>query len=476
MIFIELNNNLGNLSGNNKQIRELADSLSVRNPNAFYIRRYMPPGWDGYQQYIKDSGNFSTGLLPQIVDYIKAKKWEYKIIDKRITSKYNRKVSKDLNGIPYRDNQYETLVSIFNNKVGGILFTRGIIKAATNAGKTNIIAGVYDTCKLKSIAIINNKDLYEQMVREDMPKLLPGKFGYMQGKNLLWGDLMICMAQTLIQRLKDPRVSKKLLEYEVVLVDEGDLSDNKTMKTILKALYQTHIRLCFSGSVLVSKLAKYKIKNQNIKSYYGDLISSITNKELIELGISNEVKIIINKGNTRFREKHGGFDEAYMLNIVKGKERNNKVLKRVKYHLSNGRTNILITVKLHKHVKILYKLLSENIDGANIEWVHHSRSNRADIIRKFKEGKVDILISSLIVKRGLNFPLMKAMINASGGLSPENALQLLGRATRKHESKKYTYYEDFYDYGPYLERHSKRRILTYSNEGLAIIKLYKLAR
>ena len=58
-------------------------------------------------------------------------------------------------------------------------------------------------------------------------------------------------------------------------------------------------------------------------------------------------------------------------------------------------------------------------------------------------------------------PLIKCMINAASGDSQINALQLVGRSIRIHKSKKKVYYEDMWDIGYYLEKHSRHRINYY---------------
>jgi superfamily II DNA or RNA helicase len=109
-----------------------------------------------------------------------------------------------------------------------------------------------------------------------------------------------------------------------------------------------------------------------------------------------------------------------------------------------------------------------------VEMVHHKTVNRAKLIKEFKEGNIDILIGSMIVKRGKNFPLMKAMIHAGGGDSEADILQLFGRATRTHKDKQYTFFEDFFDEGNYLKRHSKHRLMAFKRENLEVIEKYKM--
>ena len=77
-----------------------------------------------------------------------------------------------------------------------------------------------------------------------------------------------------------------------------------------------------------------------------------------------------------------------------------------------------------------------------------------------------------IIKIGQNMPLMKATINAGGGDSVINTLQLLGRNKRTHESKKRGYYFDFMDQGSYLKRHSKHRRNVFIQEKHKVIDAF----
>ena len=70
-------------------------------------------------------------------------------------------------------------------------------------------------------------------------------------------------------------------------------------------------------------------------------------------------------------------------------------------------------------------------------------------------------------------PLIQYMQNAASGDSQINALQLIGRAIRIHESKDKVYYEDFWDEGYYLRKHSLHRLKYYKQQRFKVIELWK---
>lgn len=475
MVNIQINNNQIKISAPMKIEMELRKLFAIRHPNQWYLRKYMPRGWDGMINYITDAGYMHTGLLPQLFNAfqkLKIKPSDIYIDDLREGDIRCKNIT-CIEDIKFRPYQLDAIYSILKNKIdyqgNEIHFQRGILKVATNGGKTLIALGLYEAAKRpKTLLIINGDDLYRQALVE-IPPLIPEEWGYIEPKKIKWGNFMICKVHTMRNRL--PIIKNKLAEYEMCIIDECDLADNKTYKAILEKLYNCTIRVGMSGTALMGKLAKYKIPHQNIKKFFGEMTYEIKNIELIEQGHSCPVTIKIIEGNVDAKFP-GDYDKEYELGIVKNPDRNKKVSKRIKYNcVYKERIPALVIVKKKLHVKKLYRLLSRKYEGIfNIAWAHSGipDKQRKQIMQDFKEGKIDILVSSLIIKRGMNFPLLQYTINAGGGDDPANPLQILGRNFRKHKKIKRKYYEDFKDAGTYLSRHSKHRINYYKDEGLEV--------
>lgn len=455
-----------------KVLTQLYEDMELRHPNAFYLRAYMQPGWNGKIPYISKSGTFDTGLLPRIVGMIKDKyKDKVTLIDDRVFD-FDTKKLKVVKGREKREYQFEAVASITENYVEDIYFPRGIIQAATNAGKTDIGSGVYKVMnKPKTLVLLNNKDLFDQMVAE-LPELIGEEVGIITSKKVNLQNFTVGMVGTIKSRLDS--FKSYLAGIQFILVDECDLSDNKTYKSIISQVFNATIRVGMSGTALVGKLAKHKIPHMNIRKYFGEMVYEIRNKTLIEKGHSSDVVVKINMGNENIKIP-GDFQEEYEQGIIKNPDRNLKIVKRVNVNYRKERYPIMVVAKNHSHVKRLYKKILKKFPQLSVEWCHHKRKERKEIIQQFREGKIDVLISSMIIKRGMNFPYLITLINAGGGDDPAGPLQLLGRVMRKHKDSKIKkkYYEDFYDKGSYLERHSKHRQNYYIEEDLRVLKLYK---
>ncbi len=442
--------------------------LAIRRKGAFFSPAFQQRKWDGIVRFVSERGYFDTGKLPQVVGILKEMKEEVELVDMRESIKF-RSVPIEAGYIEFRDYQLEALKSIARSKVGDLKFPRGIIGVATNGGKTAISAGIHLMYKAPTLFILNSKELFEDALKE-MPKLLGEEnVGYVSSTHgIKWAPFTIVMVQTAKARMQ--QVASKLAQYPVVLVDEGDLATSNSYRDVLNHTFNSYVRIALSGSAFADQ--RQKEKNERLRSIFGDMLYSIKNEALIKEGHSAKVKVYIWKGADVDKSRALSWQEEYDLGIIKSTFRNRMICKRVSTHIKKKRLPLLIMVKNHKHVAILYKKIKKLFPKHKVDWVHHVREDRREVVTDFTNGKVDIMIGSFILKRGKNFPLMKALINAAAGDSMANVLQIIGRATRVSKTKKETVMDDFFDTGAYLKRHSKHRLLVYKNEKLEVIEKY----
>lgn len=470
IINITLFNTCGYLTGDNKSLYFLRKFFRIKHPNAFHIRRYMGPGWDGYVYYINEIGLFKIGMLVSIVNKLKEDDIPFKIIDKRTHLK-PLMIKRSIGNKKFRFYQMAALRKLQSHRIGNIPLPVGVINGATNFGKTPLLCGIYKSYKDPiCLILINDSNLYNQFKRE-FPELLPDDtIGWIKAKELKAGNITIAMVQTLANNIN--RFKNYLSKVTMLLVDECDLHNNKSSNKVFKQCKNAYVTVGLSGTVFINK--KNKLKNNNLQSIFGEELIHITKLDLVKWGYSTKPIIKILEGNIKSGNGRS-YEEEYEDFIVQSIDRNTKILNRVKYNLSRGNMPIIVMCKLHKHVDILYDLINKHLNqDFSISKVHHKTPDKERIIEAFREGRIDVLVSSLMLKRGQNMPLIKVIINASGGDSNENISQIMGRGERKHESKDKVYVEDFWDTGTYLQRHSKHRLKYYQKEQFTILELYAI--
>lgn len=471
MIQINLTNTYCRVSGNLKDINRLRNELRFKHPNAWFLRQYMPRGWDGFVYDINESGSIRIGLIPKLINKCRDLNIDYIFKDNR-DLKTLSKVPKKLGEFKLRDYQLLATSKLVNNTIGGIPFPIGVINAATNAGKTLIASAIHKSfINAKTIVLLNSTDLFNQALKE-FPEILPDtKLGFIKGKEYQqWGDFTVAMVQTLSRNIK--KFKNPLSQFDICITDECDLADNKTYKKVLNNTYNASVRVGMSGTVYLSKLKKDELRNNNIRSYFGEELFKISKTDLIKKGYSTNLVIKILPGG-KGESVPGDYRQEYENIIINNTYREQQIINRLRFNINRGRIPILVVCQFHNHVDRLYGLVEQEFgNDFNVAYVHHKVADRKQIFSDFRDGKIDILVSSMIVKRGQNLPLIQVIINAAGGDSHENISQIMGRGERKHESKTKVIIEDFFDDGKYLQRHSKHRINYYRKEGFKVIRRY----
>jgi len=470
---ITINNNKCQVSGAEPALRDFRKTTRIRHPNAFWIRQ-SSNAFDGFIYVLTEYGYLALGHLEEFITYCKEN--DIEVVIKDLRPKLPKpKVPKQIGDKVLRDYQYNAVKSLVEYTIGNLHYPVGVLNMATNAGKTLMATAIHLSFKSKSIILLNDADLFEQFKRE-LPELMgEGNVGFVRGKEESWKDLTVCMVQTVANNIA--KFKRHLIQYDVCIVDEADLADNKTYKKVITNLYNTTCRCGLSGSIYLSTLAKDKVKNHNLKGFFSNIRASITKREMMDRKLSAEVIVKMTNGNTQpFKECKGiGFLGAYKKIIINNPERLERILERIDYNMERGRTPLLVICQFKDHTEQLCKDIKKHHPKLKVEYAHSGVKDklRRKTLEDFRLGHTDILVSSYIVKRGKNFPLIKSIINAGASDSNENILQILGRGERTHESKSKTYFDDFYDKGPYLERHSKHRINYYKKQQLKFIKLVK---
>ncbi len=119
-----LNGNICELDGDRKILIQLFNEFKIKHPNAWHIQMYQKgrTKWDGFIKYISDSGRFKIGLLPKVVESIKAKGEKVKIIDKRPPLGVTPRIPSILGNMKLYPVQIKALRNLLGNTVEGVPF------------------------------------------------------------------------------------------------------------------------------------------------------------------------------------------------------------------------------------------------------------------------------------------------------------------------------------------------------------------
>jgi len=437
---------------------ELEKKLTCAYENYWFSPKYKSGLWDGMYHFLKiPSLKFPTGLMFLVTEYLKENGIEYEFIDNRKVVNPSAFILSDdmLEGITLRDYQKDAVREAVVN-------SRGILELPTGSGKTEIAIAVTKALRLKTLFLVNTKDLLHQ-TRERFKKRLGCDVGIV-GDSLIIGDdenITIATVQTVNSLMKSnlKETKKWLNKFEVIFFDECHHASSQTFYKVGMFCHGAYYRFGLSGTAL----RRDRLSNLKLMALTGEQIYKLPAQELIDKGdISDiEIKIFNYPGLEYYGEK---WLEIYDKGIVRNEQRNDVIANIACKDFAFGK-RVMILVRYIEHGEILenklqneYKLPCVFIHGS------HTSKERKEVKEMFDKDGDFILIASPIYNEGVDIPTVNSLIIGAGGKSEVRTIQQVGRGLRKKDDGSKLIVYDFQDTGKFLTKHSEKRIEIYKKE------------
>ena len=293
--------------------------------------------------------------------------------------------------------------------------------AATNAGKTQIMAALCHAYRDKRILYICDRTQLVEQTRDAFIELLKEDVGIFYGAKKDLSGRVVCGTSTSLWRSKE---LFKPSEFGMIFLDECH-SIPPNAKRMLSRFSGAHV-YGFTGTM--PKRCKEPIRRYEIISWVGGLLDlKITNKYMIKKGYSADLDCFIIPVFERPKDPRSRAGDTYAWSMVSNEVRNNKIA------LAAALTapNTIVVVNRLSHAENLYKMISDIGVPCAIATGSNSIKERKEILGKLENGDIGVLICTNIFDRGLNMPFVRTVVNAAGGSSSINLLQRVGRGLRK---------------------------------------------
>lgn len=307
---------------------------------------------------------------------------------------------------------------------------------------TTIIAAWLKLTNLPTLILTDRATLGAQLAQDFRDKGID--CGFCSGNGVRQG---FCIVST-IQSVKKLDVSR----FQMVLVDECHRSSSKSFQDFL-ASFGCPLKYGFSASPSNGNLLDFA----RIRQQLGSIIIQIKSNELMDNGVMAKAKINLVKVDC---PETFDYPSANDLGIVHNKARNEVIKNIVEKHREEGYICILTRILEHGEE------LEKTIPGAVYLKGEDPLNKRMEVINKFNNGEIPVLIGSSILNEGISISNMKTLIMASGGKAQTQTVQKIGRVLRITKEKRQGVFYDFIDMNnKYLFKHSKQRLSLYKKEG-----------
>lgn len=442
---------------------------SARYRQYWHVPGYHTGSWDGLvKMYNPRSKTLPSGLVPETIDALRAAGFEVSIDAQPITELPLR-VDGQLNYTLDQGHQVRVLEAMLTHK-------RGIVHAATNAGKTKIAQAWCAHYRARVLYLVPSKELLRQTVESFKRDTnldvgwISAEEGWRAGK-----DVTVCLVSSVAKRKN--RAGKVLNEkaverflnlapgFNAVIVDECHHLTAETWRWVLKQLKNATHRYGLSGSPWQHRDLAEALR---VKALLGPIIASVSNGELVGKGWSAKPLISMVDVKAEHLIKSDDYASVYETGIVYNVLRNNMIVKICRQFQEQGKTCLVISTRIAQ-CEILGDMLSSvGVENRVVIGQTH-KSARSEDLKDFKGRKFPVLISN-VLSEGVDIPSLNALVFSSGGKSSKQMLQRVGRGVRKkltgrNEVEIYDFIDNCHSY---LLRHTLERVGLYEREGFEV--------
>jgi superfamily II DNA or RNA helicase len=339
---------------------------------------------------------------------------------------------------------------------------RGILWLPTAAGKTATASSIVASFpQARWLFLVHRLSLLNQTA-ESFRKFtgeLAGKVGESG-----WRPRRFTVAtfQTLAARLAHGDVEARALLESVdgVIVDEAHALAASTFTTVMGVATNARYRIGLSGT----PLARGDRKSSLVVGATGPVIYRMRPEVLVEREVLARPTILM-ADCWQDELEDATWPTVYDRLVVHSARRNTLVVEAVR----RSEKPALVFVQAVEHGQVLMRAFARA--GIRAGYVHgaHTTEQREAAIAQLVEGRIDVLVCSVIFQEGVDVPALRSVIIAAGGQSTIAAIQRVGRGLRKSEGKTSCMVWEVNDRGQrWLEAHARARRLAYQAEGYEV--------
>lgn len=404
---------------------------------------------------------FPSGLTSRMVRAARAQGFDVSMSVRALTIKLNEVY--EFGDWKPRAHQRAALELLYQNP-------RGLIQHCTGSGKGDLIAFLAARALPCRVLIITSsiklvKDLYARCL----------KFGLHAGR--LGGGYKEKERRVVVSTDDSLKAltEAELASFGAVLVDEAHMVAAQALWTTLMRCLNAERRYGFSAT----PLDRADRKGLYIVGALGGTIHKYSPMEAERDGVISKCRLRMVAHENKPVSTATGYTDWESAAIATSPGRNQKVLRLIGEYPAPR----IVFVRTKEHQAELVRRIGELFCVAVND---ESSAEELDAaLTKLKRGGVPTLVSTPILRQGIDIAEIKTVINAAGGKAVIDVIQKIGRGSRRNlangETKDEFWVVDFDDRGcgclgghkscEWFERHSRLRREAYRKYGYTVIDI-----
>ncbi len=432
MVVLKICNSTCTITGLMPQrFQSLRSASSVRQKTGRMVRgksgKRFPETRTTYM--IDKRGEFSTGLLYLVEEFLQAKNLKYEISDLRRVPKLNQfpedKVPATYAFEPYPEQDEAAIAAL--------TYTRGIIVGPTGVGKSAIAARICDGFRVPTLIVVPSLELKAQLTASLSEIFGHENVGELNRKGYPTHFISVENVDAL-----DPR--KPQQGIDLVIIDEFHHAGAKTYRVLSKQAWKgIYHRLGLTATPFRSNEDERLL----LESVLSQVIYRIEYKTAVAKGYIVPLEVYYVELPAIELKKNLSYASVYKQLIVDRKDRN-ALIAELTYNLVDAGRSVLVLTKQIEHGLKLQTMI-EDI-GYDIPFVKGENDNNRDVIGRFSSGEERGLVGTTgVIGEGVDTRAAEWAVLAAGGKSKNAFMQQIGRVFRLFGDKQSGKVIMFYD-------------------------------
>ncbi|MBT9258233.1 MAG: DEAD/DEAH box helicase [Clostridiales bacterium] len=323
---------------------------------------------------------------------------------------------------------------------------RMLLALPTGAGKTVIFAHAIAERgreKREGIALVlaHRRELLDQAEEKFRIVWPQARIGRIQGPaNIFRGaDIVLASVQTLSRPARLEALAKSE-SIHTLIVDEAHHAAARTYRRILDRLFHPDMLL------LGVTATPFRSDQLSLESVFERLVYQVDLLSLIRAGYLADLRIFriytsVSLDPVKLRGKD--YDPQSLRAVLNTRNRNELIL-RAYLRYARGKRTVCFAIDT-THARDLKEIFQKAGVHADVVSEKHSPRQRAAILRRFREGQIQVLINCMLLTEGWDDPGVEAIIIARPTRSRVLYFQMIGRGTRLYPGKTECLLLDFAD-------------------------------
>lgn len=457
-------------------MKKVYKAMRIFNPTARYTPLYKLGRWDGYINFLTLTGITFTNLLPEIFKIINMENYELEyhippelksdpflgdLIDCNFMSPLVWYEGHRLEGQPIilEEHQVRCVNAMLKQH-------RGLLSAATSAGKTLICGALFKKLKSigKSVLVVDGVDLCKQTCEELIHFGIDCGIVGCGGIRDFGHDVTVCTWQTVNSINKKSPESlnneelNKLRENVIALIfDEVHRCKGNEVKKVAEQVFNNvPIRWGLTGTI-----PKNKIDYYNLVTAIGPLLEeSVGAKELQDKGFLSNCQINCIRLNDDKKFFTWEDEKDYLSS---DNDRIKFIADLITNVVSLQKNTLVLTDRIITGEKLEKFLQNNGVDAIFLSGAIKSTKRFEEYEKVKTENNKCIIAIDKIASTGLNIPRLFNIVFIDYGKAFTKTIQSVGRGLRRASDKDFVTIYDISSLTKYSKKHFNDRVHYYED-------------